>query len=81
MADLLLTHGYFLCEDEKEVEIMKPYAPLGLLYLSAFLRRSGFEVEVFDSTLSPPAHLTAQSCGQCRPKAKYVSDLAIPAPS
>lgn len=60
MADLLLTHGYFLCEDEKELEIMKPYAPLGLLYLSAFLRRSGFEVEVFDSTFFTPAHLTAR---------------------
>ena len=33
MADLLLTHGYFLHEDEKEREIMKPYPPLGLLYL------------------------------------------------
>lgn len=60
MADLLLTHGYFLCEDEKELEIMKPYAPLGLLYLSAFLRRSGFEVEVFDSTFSTPAGLAAR---------------------
>lgn len=60
MTDLLLTHGYFLCEDEKELEIMKPYAPLGLLYLSAFLRRSGFEVEVFDSTFSTPPDLTAR---------------------
>ena len=60
MTDLLLTHGYFLCEDEKELEIMKPYAPLGLLYLSAFLRRSGFEVEVFDSTFFTPADLTAR---------------------
>ena len=38
MADLLLTHGYFLAEDEKERQIMKPYPPLGLLYLSAFLK-------------------------------------------
>ena len=30
MADLLLTHGYFLAEDEKERQIMKPYPPLGL---------------------------------------------------
>ncbi len=27
MPDLLLTHGYFLAEDEKEREIMKPYPP------------------------------------------------------
>jgi len=50
MADLLLTHGYFLAEDEKERQIMKPYPPLGLLYLSAFLKTRGFSVEIFDST-------------------------------
>jgi hypothetical protein len=37
MNDILLTHGYFLAEDEKEQQIMKPYPPLGLLYLSAYL--------------------------------------------
>ncbi len=48
--DLLLTHGYFLHEDPKELQIMKPYAPLGILYLSSHLRRAGFDVEVYDST-------------------------------
>jgi anaerobic magnesium-protoporphyrin IX monomethyl ester cyclase len=48
--DLLLTHGYFLREDPKELQIMKPYAPLGLLYLSSYLRGQGFDVEVYDST-------------------------------
>src|SRR4051812_32318785 len=47
---LLLTHGYFLAEDPKERQIMKPYAPLGILYLSSHLRNKGFEVEVYDST-------------------------------
>ena len=41
MADILLTHGYFLLEDEKELQIMKPYPTLGLLYVSAYLRRAG----------------------------------------
>ena len=50
--DLLLTHGYFLYEDPKELQIMKPYPPLGILYICAHLRRKGFEVEVFDSTFS-----------------------------
>lgn len=48
--DLLLTHGYFLHEDPKELQIMKPYAPLGLLYLASYLRARGLDVEVFDST-------------------------------
>jgi len=50
MTDVLLTHGYFLSDDEKEQQIMKPYPPLGLLYLSAFLKRHGCDVEVYDST-------------------------------
>ncbi len=57
MADILLTHGYFLFEDEKEAKIMKPYPTLGLLYISAYLRRAGFAVEVFDSTFSSRAAL------------------------
>jgi len=52
MSDLLLTHGYFLFEDEKEMQIMRPYPTLGLLYISAFLRRAGFDVEIFDSTFA-----------------------------
>ena len=52
MSDLLLTHGYFLFEDPKELQIMKPYAPLGLLYLCSHLRHKGFDVDVFDSTFS-----------------------------
>ncbi len=46
---LLLTHAYFLFEDPKEQQIMKPYAPLGLLYLSSHLRRKQFAVEIYDS--------------------------------
>jgi anaerobic magnesium-protoporphyrin IX monomethyl ester cyclase len=52
MSDLLLTHGYFLFEDEKEIQIMRPYPTLGLLYISAYLRRDGFDVEIFDSTFA-----------------------------
>jgi radical SAM superfamily enzyme YgiQ (UPF0313 family) len=50
--DILLTHGYFLYEDPKELQIMKPYPPLGILYICAHLRSKGFNVEVFDSTFS-----------------------------
>jgi anaerobic magnesium-protoporphyrin IX monomethyl ester cyclase len=52
MADLLLTHGYFLSEDPKELQIRKPYVPLGILYICSHLRSKGLEVEVFDSTFS-----------------------------
>jgi radical SAM superfamily enzyme YgiQ (UPF0313 family) len=60
MSDLLLTHGYFLYEDEKEIQIMRPYPTLGLLYVSAFLRRAGFDVEIFDSTFAQRQQLLAR---------------------
>ena len=50
--DLLLTHGYFLYEDPKELQIMKPYVPLGILYLCSHLRAKGLAVEVLDTTFS-----------------------------
>lgn len=49
---VLFTHGYFLAEDPQEQAIMKPYPPLGLLYLSAWLEKHGIENEVFDTTFS-----------------------------
>src|SRR5262249_32784760 len=57
MTDLLLTHGYFLYEDPKEMQILKPYVPLGLLYICAHLRLKGFRVDVFDTTFSSMADL------------------------
>jgi len=50
--DLLLTHGYFLYENPKELQIMKPYVPLGILYLSSHLRARNFDVEIFDTTFA-----------------------------
>jgi len=50
--EILLTHGYFLYEDPKELQIMKPYPPLGILYICGHLRSRGIDVEVFDSTFA-----------------------------
>ncbi len=49
---VLLTHGYFLNEDLREQQIMKPYPPLGLLYLAAFLDNRHIDNTVYDSTFS-----------------------------
>jgi anaerobic magnesium-protoporphyrin IX monomethyl ester cyclase len=58
MSDLLLTHGYFLFEDPKELQIRKPYVPLGILYICSHLRNKGFDVDVFDTTFSSMDALT-----------------------
>jgi anaerobic magnesium-protoporphyrin IX monomethyl ester cyclase len=49
---VLLTHAYFLCDDQKEQRIMKPYPPLGLLYISAWLDKHEIANEVFDTTFA-----------------------------
>jgi len=54
---IVFTHGYFLCEDEKERQVMKPYPPLGLQYVSAYLEEKGFPNAVFDTTFATFAEL------------------------
>ena len=49
---VLLTHGYFIADDPKEQVIMRPYVPLGILYISSFLEQNAISHEVFDSTFS-----------------------------
>ncbi len=49
---VVLTHGYFLNEDLTEQRIMKPYAPLGILYISAYLKEHGIHNTIFDTTFS-----------------------------
>lgn len=50
MVDILLAHSYFLNQDPAEQRVLRVYPPLGILYLSAYLKARGFQVEVFDST-------------------------------
>lgn len=53
MTDLLLTHGYFLARDPHERELMRPFPPLGLQYLVAWLRReTDLGVEWWDTTFA-----------------------------
>ena len=49
---VLLTHAYFLEDDAKEQQIMRPYPPLGILYISAYLESKGVANEVYDTTFS-----------------------------
>jgi radical SAM superfamily enzyme YgiQ (UPF0313 family) len=65
--DILLTHGYFIAEDEHEKRIMKPYPPLGILSLSAFLKQRGYDVAVYDTTFSDKQTFNAY-LAQVRPR-------------
>ncbi len=57
MVDIILSHGFFLDEDEKEQVVMRPHPPLGLMYLSSYLKQQGLSVKLFDSTFSPRTEL------------------------
>src|SRR5688572_14407351 len=50
--EVLLTHAYFLEDDVKEQHIMRPYVPLGILYISAYLESRNIANDVFDTTFS-----------------------------
>src|SRR5437660_9258709 len=55
--EILLTHGYFLYEDPHELAVMKPYPPLGLLYISSHLKARGIDSSLFDTTFASLASL------------------------
>ncbi|MGV3698189.1 B12-binding domain-containing radical SAM protein [Flavobacterium sp.] len=49
---ILFTHAYYLSDDPKEQKIMKPYPPLGLLYVSGYLKSKGIANDVYDTTFT-----------------------------
>jgi anaerobic magnesium-protoporphyrin IX monomethyl ester cyclase len=52
---VLFTHSYFLQFDEKQVELSKPYPPLGTINAASYLRSKEYEVELFDTNFSKSA--------------------------
>ncbi|HEY0782387.1 MAG TPA: radical SAM protein [Thermoanaerobaculia bacterium] len=52
MTEILLAHSFFLKNDPKQVEKMRPYAPLGTLYAASHLRQRGYTVALFDAMLA-----------------------------
>ncbi len=75
MTDLLLSHGYFLKEDPLEQRIMKPYPPLGILYLSSHLKAKGFDVEIFDSTFEDEQSFAKEITGSRPPVVGFYCNL------
>jgi len=51
MTDILLAHAFFLKNDPKQQEKMRPYPPLGTLYAASHLREKGYSVALFDAML------------------------------
>jgi radical SAM superfamily enzyme YgiQ (UPF0313 family) len=73
--DILLTHGYFLYEDPHELAVMKPYPPLGLLYISSHLKARGVATELFDTTFASFDDLAARLLSARPPVVGVYSNL------
>jgi len=52
--DLLLFHAWLLAHDAREQEVMRPFPPLGIQYLVAWMRRHGMPAtDWFDPSFDP----------------------------
>jgi anaerobic magnesium-protoporphyrin IX monomethyl ester cyclase len=58
---ILFTHSYFLKFDTKQFELSKPYPPLGTILAAAVVRKSGYDVDLFDTYFAiSPQEITAK---------------------
>lgn len=67
MSNVLLAHSFFLRNDPKQVQKMRPYAPLGTLYAASNLRDRGYGVALFDATLAEGEHEFEEALERHRP--------------
>ncbi len=49
---ILFTHSYFLHFDQKQLELSKPYPPLGTILAASYLRTNEYTVDLFDPFFS-----------------------------
>ena len=68
MTDVLLAHAFFLKNDPKQIEKMRPYAPLGTLYAASYLRQRGYTVALFDAMLAESEDEFAALLADHRPR-------------
>jgi anaerobic magnesium-protoporphyrin IX monomethyl ester cyclase len=64
---ILLAHPYFLRDDAKQLERMKPYPPLATLLCAAVLRERGHSVALFDAMLADGVDEFHAALGASRP--------------
>jgi anaerobic magnesium-protoporphyrin IX monomethyl ester cyclase len=55
MKKILFTHSYFYKFDPKQWRMKQPFPPLMTITAAAFLRKAGYEVELFDTCLKDSA--------------------------
>ena len=74
MAQVILTHSYFLQFDPKEYRAMMPYPPLGTFYAASYLRKAGIQVAVHDVMFSNSEDELVNALDEHRPKIVVIYD-------
>ncbi|HSR68313.1 MAG TPA: radical SAM protein [Acidobacteriota bacterium] len=68
MTEVLLAHAFYIRNDPKQMEKMRPYAPLGTLYAAARLRERGYKVALFDAMLARGVEEYLEKLQRLRPR-------------
>ncbi len=71
---LLFTHSYFLNFDTKQLEMSKPYPPLGTITAAAYLREKGYDVHLFDTFFAKDAHEIEKPLAEIEPDMLVIYD-------
>jgi radical SAM superfamily enzyme YgiQ (UPF0313 family) len=74
MADILITHSYFLRFDPKQWKLQRPYAPLATLYAAAVLDNAGFDIDFYDVMFAETADKIEDVIKECQPKILVIYD-------
>lgn len=74
MAEILLTHSYFLHFDPKQLKSGTPYAPLATLYAAAVLKQHAFDVAFHDNMFALGANVVAGSIEAEKPSLFVIYD-------
>ncbi len=68
MSEILFGQSYYLRFDPKLLKAMQPYPPLGSLYAASYLRRSGYQVALFDAMLAESEQAWDEALNLHRPR-------------
>ena len=67
-VEVLVAHSYYLLDDPKQVEKMRPYPPLATMLTAAVLRDAGHRVALFDAMLSAGVDEFRAKLAETRPR-------------
>lgn len=74
MAEILLTHSYFLHFDPKQLKSGTPYAPLATLYAATVLKQHAFDIAFHDNMFARYAGEIAGVIGKEKPSLFVIYD-------